>query len=347
MIMTIIWAVLIFSVLIFVHELGHFTFAKIFDIKIHEFAIGMGPAIWKKRRGETLYAVRALPIGGYVKMEGEDGDSEDERSFGKRPAPARLAILLAGAFMNIITGFIIFLIIMGSVKEIPIPVVASIVPDSPAAEAGLMPGDRIIRINGDRINIQDDVTFALYRSRGREIDIAVKRDGAREEMSLTPMLDEGSGEYKIGFITQRESVNVFGAVKHAYFSTFYVIKLVYVSLWDMISGKASLKQVSGPVGIVNEIGQAAKAGVLNVLFLAALIAINLGVMNLLPLPALDGGRIMFVLFEMVRKRPVKPKYEAVVHLTGLFLLLLFMLIVTWSDISRLAGPFIKRIMGGA
>lgn len=333
--MTVITALVIFGVLIFVHELGHFVTAKLFGVKVHEFSLGMGPAIFKKKKEETDYSIRLLPIGGYVKLEGEDFASDDERAFNKCHPAKRIIILMSGAFMNVLVGFLLFVLLFSLSKEVHVPIVSDLMEGSPAHEAGLMEGDRIYSINGRRIHIQSDVTLELYLNGGRKADIVVLRDGKQIPYSIAPMEDEG--RFIIGFYTQAQKTNLKNVLYNAYYNTFFTVRLVYTSLKMLLTGAASLSDMAGPVGIVGEIGNAVKVGFLYVIDFAALIAVNLGVMNLLPLPALDGGRIVFVLIEIIRKKPMKDKVEGYVHLVGLILLFLLMIIITFSDIMKLIG----------
>ncbi|MDD6307926.1 MAG: RIP metalloprotease RseP [Clostridia bacterium] len=334
--MVILLGILLFGLLILVHEWGHFITAKQFDIKIHAFAIGMGPAIWKKQKGEVEYSLRALPIGGYVKLEGEDGESEDPRAFGKKPPLARIAVLLAGAAMNILVGFIIFVILFSMLTEISVPVIDKVMADTPAAASGLMPGDKIVRINGSTVHIQNDVSLSLMKSAGETMQVVIKRAGETKEIQLTPQkLDDG--RFVIGFLPKGEKMTPGLVVKTAFYNTFFVVKLVYYSLGEMISGHVQLQDMSGPVGIVNEMSTMAKSSmpIENMLNLMGLIAVNLGVMNLLPLPALDGGRIFFILVELIRRKPIRPEHEGLVHAIGFVLLLALMAVVTFSDITKL------------
>ena len=331
--MVIIFALLIFGFLIFIHEFGHFFTAKLFGVKVHEFAIGMGPAIFKKNKGEVLYSVRALPIGGFVKIEGEDGDSDDERSFGKIHPLKRVIVLFAGAFMNIVAGFVIFIVIYSLSSGVLVPVVDSVIENSPAMLAGIKPRDKIVEINGSRVHIQSDVTFSLYLNGGNEAEIKVLRDGTKLDFRIKPVLEEG--RYIIGFYPTVKNKTFGGILYNAFYNTFFVIRVVFESLKMMLMGGATLSDMSGPVGIVGEIGKAAKDGFLEVLNFAALIAVNLGVMNLLPFPALDGGRIVFALIEWLWGKPLKPEVEGYVHTAGLLILFALMIIITFSDISKL------------
>ena len=331
--MVIIIAILIFGLLIFVHELGHFLTAKKFNVKIHEFSIGMGPAVLKKKSGEILYSVRALPFGGYVKMEGEDGDSDDERSFGKLSPLKRIIVLFAGSFMNFLAGFVIFVIIYSFSNAVYVPTIGEIIKNSPAEEVGLQVGDVITEVNGAKVHIQSDVTFSLFINGTNEAEIKVLRDGKKLEFSVTPVLEDE--RYIIGFYPKVEKVSVGNILYNAFYNTFFVVRMVFESLKMMLFGKVSLADMSGPVGIVGEIGKAAQNGIMQVLNFAALIAVNLGVMNLLPFPALDGGRIFFALIEGIRRKPIKPEIEGYVHMVGLLLLLGLMVIITFSDILKL------------
>lgn len=335
--MTIVIAILMFGFLIFIHELGHFLTAKKFGVKIHEFAIGMGPAIVKKQKGETLYAIRLFPIGGYVKMEGEDGESDDPRAFSKKPAWQRLIVLVSGAFTNIICGFLIFCILFLPAAQVSVPVVGSVLENSPAAKAGIQEGDRIVSVNGSKVNIQADVSFSLYQNGGKEAKVSVDRGGEKKEFNITPVYNEENQNYIMGFVPRVADMTPTLAVKTAYYNTFFVVRVVYASLGELITGKADVAQMSGPVGIVNEVGKAAKSETpwQSVMNFIALIAVNLGVMNLLPLPALDGGRVFFILIEMIRRKPIKPEYEGMIHFAGMVLLLALMLFVTYSDILKL------------
>ncbi|MBQ7036963.1 MAG: RIP metalloprotease RseP [Clostridia bacterium] len=335
--MTILLGIFIFGMLIFVHELGHFLVARAFHVRVHAFSIGMGPAIFKKTKGEVEYSLRLLPIGGYVKLEGEDTESDDPNAFCRKKPFERLCVLLAGGVMNIITGFLIFLILFSSVSAIRVPVVDSVVENTPAASAGIMAGDRIIRINNKSIHIQNDVSLAMLKNGAKELEITVLRNGEKITKNLTPKSDDASGSYIIGFYSKMQEMTPGLAIKTAFYNTAFSAEVVYYSVGQMLTGGVKLKDMSGPVGIVDEMNNVAKSEmpVLNMLNFMAMIAVNLGIMNLLPIPALDGGRIFFILFEMIRRKPIKPEHEGLVHFIGLALLLLLMVVITFSDITKL------------
>ncbi|WP_094547360.1 RIP metalloprotease RseP [Petroclostridium xylanilyticum] len=334
---TLISAVVVFALLIFFHELGHFTIAKLVGIKVHEFAIGMGPRLAKFTKGETVYSLRAFPIGGFVMMEGEVESSKDERAFSNKPLWARIAVVAAGAIMNFILGFLIFIIILSMEPAIPQPVVGELVPGKPAEKAGILPGDRIIQLNDYKVNIQNDVRYFLDKNKDNMIKVIVLRQGQRISFQLKPELDPKYQTYIIGYNAKSVKTNFYNVISNAYYQTAFLTKVIVTSLGDLVTGKAGLNQISGPVGIVQGIGSAAKAGIGNLAFLAALISINLGIFNLLPIPALDGSKIMFLLIEGIRRKPISPEREGMVHLIGFAMLIILLIFATFNDIARIVG----------
>ena len=341
---TLIFALLVFSLIIFVHELGHFLTARLFGVKVHEFAIGMGPQLFARQSGETKYSIRAIPMGGFCSMEGEDAASDDSGSFSKKPWYARFVILAAGATMNIILGFLIctlFVALYYKSVGIPTTTVGKVMDYSPLYDF-LEPGDRIISVDGQRVNIKRDIDFIMQQSDGSECDITVKRGSERLTKTFAPYAakqNDGSAAYLIGFTAEIKPMSVFGVLRESFFQTLWTVKLVFVSLKMLLTGGASVADVSGPVGIVSTMNTAAhqQNGFIALLYLAALISVNIGVMNLLPFPALDGGRIFFVLVEAVRRKPIPPEKEGVVHFIGMALLIALMIVATWNDILRLIG----------
>ncbi len=332
--LTALCVILIFGLIILIHELGHFITAKLFGVTVHEFAIGMGPKLWGKQWGDTLYSVRLIPMGGYVKMEGEDEASESEGAFSRKKPWQRFIVLFAGAFMNLLLGLFLLVLSNGinpNLSVLPTMEVASLQEGMGAEAAGILPGDVITTVDGNRIHTHLDLNMALQ---GKEtVSVAVDRMGEKLSFQV-PLTVQGDYSY-LGIIRQSQEKNLWNVISYSYFEAFSIVKMTYQSFFGMFTGSVSVNQMSGPVGIVNEIGTAVKSGIYDVLFIALLISLNLGVVNLLPLPALDGGRIVFVLWEMITRRKLKPEHEGIVHFIGFAILIVFMLYITKNDIIRL------------
>lgn len=347
MIVTIIAAILVFGILIAVHEAGHLMAAKAVGVTVHEFSIGMGPKLFSFGRGETQYSVRLLPIGGYCSMEGEDATSENPGALCNKSAGARLLVMVAGALMNLLLGFVLYLILCANSGDVVTTnIVAEVMPDSAAEEAGFQTGDEIVAVNGNRVHIPLDLQFEMMKADYGEMEVTLKRNGEKLTKTLVPMLeetetvdDEGNTvkgqRYLFGYYMEQEKNTVFTVLRHAFFRCFLTVKMVLYSFVSLFRGQVALSDMSGPVGIVNEIGKSAQAGILSLLSLSALIAVNLGVFNLLPFPALDGGRVFFLLIELIRRKPIPPEKEGMVHAIGMGLLLLLMVFVTYQDILKL------------
>ena len=345
-VLTIIFAILMFSVIIFVHELGHFIAARIFGVTVHEFSIGMGPAIWSHRgKSGTAYSIRCIPIGGFCKMEGEDDDSELEGSFSKKSKFARFVILASGAFMNIVLGFVIGLVVvlMTMQNGIATTTVKEVVSEAPAS-AYIKPGDKIVEINGHSVNIQQEISVALSMSDGQTFDAKVKRNGKTIELNDVKLYKQelnGKKYSMVGIMCKIDKPTVLGVLRESFFQTVYMGKIVFLSLGMLIRGEAKMSDLSGPVGVIDQMGSVAKSsggglvGFINLLYLAGFISVNIGIMNLLPLPALDGGRIFFILIELIVRRRIPPEKEGMVHFIGLILLFGLMIFVTWNDIMRI------------
>ena len=346
----IILAILLFGVLIFVHELGHFLTAKAAGVQVNEFALFMGPAIWKKQKGETLYSLRCIPIGGYCAMEGEDGESDNPRAFGRAKVWKRLIILVAGSAMNFLTGLLMVTLLVAVVwKQIPSRQIAMIEDGRPFADT-LQAGDEFYSINGERVYIENDITMLLDRDADGVHDIVVIRDGEKVELNGVQMqrdfVDE-DGKQRYGFNLTVEEKSVGGVLSYAWNNCIDFARMVRMGLGDLFSGRESVKNMSGPVqivAVVTEQGTQSETvglGIANVLYLFAFIAVNLAVMNLLPIPALDGGRVVCLLvtaaFEKIFRRKVNPKYEAYLNGAFMVLLLLLMAVITFKDIFQLFG----------
>lgn len=351
-IFSIVFAILIFSFLIFTHELGHFTAAKLFGVRVNEFSMFMGPLLWQKQKGETVYSLRLIPLGGYCAMEGEDGDSDDPRSFTAAVWWKRAIILLAGVTMNFITGFALFACFFAPDEQFILPTVSEIEPGCSLVEnGGIQPGDTLYALDGERIYVNSDFTLLLSLSEGNTHDLTVKRDGRLVE--LPNLLFErreftdadGNTSQRFGFSFSTVDATFPATMKYAWDNTINTVRMVRLSLKMLTNGQASMKDVTGPVGIVNQMSEVASQSgsvwyaFLNMLYFGAFISVNLAVMNLLPIPALDGGRvvglILTAMIEAVTRKKLDPKYEGYVHAAGMVLLLGLMGIVMFKDIWTL------------
>ncbi len=348
--MYIVIAIIIFGILITTHELGHFVAAKLCGVKVSEFAVGMGPALFKKQKGETLYALRALPIGGYCAMD-EDVASEDPRSFSNQNVWKRLVILVSGAAMNFLTGFIILLFIVPGSMAFLTPTVTGFFDDCPyEGESALMEGDTFYKIDGQRVFFSSNIIMLLERNKGETHDLVVLRDGEKVELNdfkLTPVeyTVEGKTVQKYGLYFGVKEEGLDAGLKYTWDCSRDFVRMVWMGLSDLVTGAVGLKDLSGPVGIVeiiNDVGESSEtttAAAMNIGYLAAFIAINLAVMNMLPIPALDGGRVLFLgitaVIEKISKKKLNPKYEGYIHAGGLILLLGLMAVVMFNDIYKL------------
>ena len=353
--MSVIFAIFLFSVLIFVHELGHFTAAKLSGVQVNEFSMFMGPAIWKKQVGETLYAIRCIPIGGYCAMEGEDGGSDNPRSFDKAAWWKRLIILAAGAAMNFLIGVVLMVIVVLMVsvclpgKQTAVPVIASFEDYATVnGENGLQAGDRIVEVDGEKLYSYSDFSMILSLNPGDVHDITVRRNGEKvvlkdfllEKHEVT--LENGSTGLRYGMNFTLSTPNFWEKLGMAWNQSLDTVRMVRLSLQMLLGGKVGIKDMSGPVGIVSEMSKVAAASdskvtaLLNMLYFGGFIAINLAVMNLLPIPALDGGRIVCLLItvvvEAITKKKINSKYEGYLHGAGMILLLALMAIIMFKDV---------------
>ncbi len=341
--MRIIIALIIFSLIILVHEFGHFLLAKLNGICVEEFALGLGPTIFGVRKGETKYSIKCLPFGGCCMMLGEDGDNDDPRAFGSKSPLARFSVLFAGPFFNFILAFVLALFVIGIGGADP-AVVGTVDTGSGAYEAGLKPGDRITRLDGSRIyNYREISLYNMMNPEKPDVEVTYVRDGQPDTVTVHRKTGD-AGYYILGItMTQDTGQGFFGVIRYSLLEVRYQIKATITSLKYLISGKASLDDLSGPVGIVNMIGDTYEESrsygplvvVLNLLSFSILLTANLGVMNLLPLPALDGGRILFVLVEVLRGKRVDPEKEGIIHLVGIVLLLGLMCLIMGNDIRHI------------
>ena len=342
--------ILIFGILIASHEFGHFITAKACGVRVNEYSVGMGPAIWKKQKGETLYALRCIPIGGYCAMAGEDSASDDPRAFTNQAAWKRILILCAGAFMNFVLGLMVVFCIYLGAKGFYIPVLSGFMEGCPyEGPEALQAGDQFWSIDGHRIYSTQDVGTFLSRG-GDRYDLVMIRGGEKlrlDDFYMVPKVyDDPEKEYFGLYLGNGVEAATFGKkLQHTWDTTMEFSRSVWMGLEELIHGKVAMKELAGPVGIVEymaETGEQSRSfgeAMQNILLLAALIAVNLAIMNMLPIPALDGGRVFLLLvtclIEAVIRKKLDPKYEGYIHLAGMVLLLGLMAFVLYNDIFRI------------
>lgn len=347
--MSILFAILLFSILIFVHELGHFVAAKLSGVQVNEFSMFMGPAILKKQIGETQYTIRCIPIGGFCAMEGEEEDTDNPRSFQKAAWWKRLIILVAGSGMNFITGLLLLAIVFAPAQGFVVPQIDFFEEGCTLnAEDGLMPGDRILQVDGDRVYTASDFSLILSLNTGDVHDLVVKRGSEKVVLDDFSMVkrefkdEDGTVSLRYGF-SFRVAPATFGEkIRYVWDTAMSNVQMVKLSLKMLVTGRAGFQDMGGPVMIVDQMAQVAEESettfdaVMNLLYFGAFLAINLAVMNLLPIPALDGGRILCLLVtavvEGVTGKKLNPKYEAYIHAAGMVLLLALMALIMFKDI---------------
>lgn len=337
--MTLIYAIIMICILIFVHELGHFVAAKACGVKVNEFALGMGPLLLKKQKGETLYSLRAIPIGGFCAMEGEDEDSEDERAFNNKPAWKKAIILVAGAAMNIVVAVILMMIVSFFIG-VPTTKIDSVVDNSPAKIAGIEAQDKIVSVDNEKIGSWYKFTEVINDKKGgEEISIVVDRGGEELRLDMPVAVGE-DGNHFVGVTTSVEK-HSWRAILDGPRATWNMAESMYTVIKQLITGEVKASNLSGPVGIVYMVDQSLAQGAVTFLYFMAMISLNLAVVNLLPFPALDGGRLIFVVIRKITGKAITDRMEGMVHLVGMALLLLLMIYVTWQDILRFIVPIFK------
>ena len=348
MILTLIYFVLILGVIVLVHEFGHFFFAKLFGIYVYEFSIGMGPKIfgWKSKKGETDYSIRAIPIGGYCSLAGENLDSDDaakipkDRRLQSKKVWQRFLVMFFGAGNNFLLALVIlFTIALGWGAVSSDAIISELVKDNPAEQAGLLVGDKIVKINNNKVKSNDDVSLYIQiEKKDKPITFTVLRDGKEVEIDVTPVKEEVDGTtiYRIGVISEgKVQHGIKAAIKYTFTKFGALFRQMIITLKGLFQGGLSVKQLSGPVGIYKIVGTQAESGIQNVLYLIALLSVNVGFINLLPFPAFDGGRILFLVIEKIKGSPVKAETENMIHTIGFMILLALMIYITFNDILKL------------
>lgn len=345
--MGILWFILILGAIVLVHEFGHFIFSKIFGVYVYEFSIGMGPKLfhYKKKDGETEYCIRLIPIGGFVSLAGEDADDnkkiDEDRKLYSKPVWQRFLIMVAGVTNNFIFAFLLLFImalIYGSVSTKP--VVDSVTLGMPAEIAGIKEGDTIVSIDNQKVSSFSEIQLYLQTSEGKEMEFILKgKDNKERVVKITPdkvTNEDGKDSYVIGIaLDTKVNKGFMPSLKYAGETTITLYKLMFTTIKQLFNGRASVKDLSGPVGIYTIVSEESKAGIQNILYLTAYLSINVGFINLLPFPAFDGGRVVFLIIEKIRRKRVPVKVEAIVNGVGFALLMLLMVFVTFNDILRL------------
>lgn len=348
--MTVIWFVLIFGAVVLSHEFGHFLLAKMNGIHVVEFSVGMGPTLFSFKKKETKYALRLLPIGGACMFEGEDGlESENgggEGSFTKASVWARIATVIAGPIFNFVLAFIVAVIVV-SLSPTDRPVITGVTEGGAAEEVGLKAGDEIISINGEKTHLFREISLLAMLNKGGDMEIVYERDGVRDTVTLTPAYSETDGRYYMGVQgTVYEQAKGLAVFRDAWYEIRYSVNSTYKSLGMLLTGQFNRQDVAGPVGIaVNVVGKTydtakdygVQAVVLSMLNIVLLLSVNLGILNLLPIPALDGGRLVFLLIEVIRGKPIPPEKEGIVHFVGLVFFMVLMVIVLFNDLANIFG----------
>ena len=331
---TIISSIIIFLLVILIHEFGHFIVAKRNGVSVLEFSIGMGPKLFQRESNGTLYSLRVIPVGGYCQLEGEDEENDSPNSLNNQSPLVRLKVILAGAIMNFLLAFILLILLM-SVSRVSTEV-SGVLEDSPAYSSGIQTGDKIVSINGKNINDGEELLKNIKESQG-DLDIGVIRDSQSKNIKVTPRLENNVRKIGVNFQEEYDIKNfsLIKGFKKGVITFLNLTGMLYKFLGMLITSQLGLGGVSGPVGVVKEIGNAAKTGVANLIFLLAYININLGVFNLLPIPALDGGRAIFILIEMIFGKKISQEKEGYIHMVGLILLLALIAVVTIKDVIKL------------
>ncbi|MCD8152092.1 MAG: RIP metalloprotease RseP [Clostridiales bacterium] len=337
-------AIVLFSIIILFHELGHFLLAKANNIRVNEFCLGFGPTLIGFTKGETKYSIKLLPFGGACMMEGEDSESDDERSFQKKSVWARISVVAAGPIFNFIMALAFSMIIIASLGVMK-PVVGDVMEGYSAAEAGLQSGDEIVKLGSKNIHFYKEVSMYSLFHEGETVEVTFVRDGATLTATLTPTYDEESGRYLYGIYSEGVYTRV-GPAKTLVYGVYdvkYWIQYTFKSLEMLVTGQVTVNDLSGPVGIVKTIGDTYEESLtdgyfyvfLNMLNIGILLSANLGVMNLLPLPALDGGRLVFLFIEVIRGKRISEDKEGMVHFIGLMCLFALMIFVMFNDVRKI------------
>lgn len=339
---TVLAVIFVFGLLIMGHELGHFLVAKLSRIKVLEFSFGMGPRILKFGKRETEYSWRVFPIGGFVKMLGEEEQVDDPRSFSNKPTLVRMSVIAAGPIMNILMSILIFAVIAMS-SGYSKPIVSSIAEPSegetsivfPAKTVGLQPGDRIDNVNGSKILTYEDFKFFMYQNGGKQFILGIDRNGSMKSYKITPVYSKTNDMYMVGIVPVFGKASIFEGIQYGASNTWSLTKQIYEFFKSLIAGKASTQDVSGPVGIIKYAGDAASQGFASLLIFTALLSVNLAIMNLIPFPALDGGWLVLLIIEGIRRKKLDANKVGIINFVGFALLMVLIILITFKDVVNL------------
>lgn len=323
----IIISALVFAGIVMIHEFGHFIVAKLSDIRVEEFAIGMGPKIVGKKKGETLYSLRAIPIGGYCKLTGEDEASSDAKAFNNKPLLIRMAVIFFGPLMNFMLAVLIFSLIISQST-----IINEVIENKPAYNAGIQKGDKIVEINGRKVEDWDNIKKSISSNPNNPINITIERDNDIRNIIVTPIVENEIDGAVIGITPKLRISGI--SIKDGLHTTIEVSKTMLDFLVKLFTGRASTDEVSGPVGIIVFINEAAKIGFLYLLNLTAFLSLNLGIVNLLPIPALDGGRLLFLFLELVRRKPIEAEKEGFINFIGFVALMVLAVVIAYKDLIK-------------
>lgn len=332
-------AIFIFGLLILIHEAGHFFFARLFRVTVYEFAIGMGPKVIShtSKKSGIAYSLRLLPFGGFVSMAGENEESDDPNAFNKKPVWQRFIITAAGATVNLMAGVLVMGILVASTKTLYSTTIHHFYEGSTSVQY-LQSGDQITAVEGTPVFTYSDLSYEIMHKGAKPIDITVKRDGSQITIAdvVFPTVTESGVVFGVAdFVPDAEAKTLLTVLKHACVRSASTVKMIWESLYDLVSGRYGMEAVSGPVGVTQAMTEAASTSMYTLVYLSVVISMNLGIMNLLPLPALDGGRLVFLLIEGVRRKPIPARIEGYIHFAGLAVLMLAMILITFKDIIGL------------
>ncbi len=329
----------VFGVLIFIHEFGHFITARRFGVTIKEFAIGMGPTLfsWKSKKYDTKYALRLFPIGGFVSMVGEDEESDDENAFCNKKVWKRMIIVVAGAVMNLLLGFLLVMLVVLLQGPIGSTTVAAF-DEGALSQAQLQVGDEILEVDGTSVHSGNELLYEIMNKGYEPIDLKIKRNGEKivlEDVVFPTISEDGAMFGDIDFKVYEEPRTFPNLIKQTYFRSVSSVKMIYDSIIGLFSGRFGVEAISGPIGVAEAVGNAAKTGYLNFIYIVAILTINLGVVNLLPLPALDGGRFLMLIIEGIRRKPLNRNVEAYINFAGIVVLFALMIFISFKDVFKL------------